>query len=513
MKKSASSDGATRITPSAPIPNRRSHRRRASSSPSSNRPATSSSRTKSLPVPWYFENRSSSMRRLPGLPRQQRNDVLDERLGPGLPRLEPAGPRVPPEEGELPARERPRAPHRARDRRVERELAGEVAGQLSVPDGLGRREPGTEPALDEPADLIEPPELEHLGDAGLDPGSEHRARHRDPRGSDPMRLVGLPASGEARERLPGELGDLQRPHGAPDVAGLDPRGARGVGRGEALVQTGGPDHHRLGLQTLAGARVCTGDPELVHDRPLVQGRATHQQHATSPPADPGDRFARQLLVARDAERLRRLGHVEEVMRDPGPLCRGRLGRADVHPAVHEHRVDRDDLGAEELGDRDPRLRLARGRRTDEREERGFSAGPVARRHQPTAAGSRCPGGLPLARSRSLLEPPGPPCSGGLPLARSRSLLEPPGPPATSPSRWCGWAPTIRTSRNVPGACSPPTWTTRLPRVRPRAPPLRPIPSISTSAREPTCSRIRSSAIASWSATSRSNRSWTSGLAS
>src|SRR6266508_4040767 len=177
MKKSASSEGATRITPSAPIPNRRSHRRRASSSPSSNRPATSSIRTKSLPVPWYFENRSSSIRGLHAR-RQVRHDLLDERLGPRFPRLEPADPGVPPEEGELPARERPRALHRARQRRVERELAGEVTGQLSVPDGLGGSEPGTEPTLDEPADLGEPPALEHPGDAGLDPSSEHRPRHR-----------------------------------------------------------------------------------------------------------------------------------------------------------------------------------------------------------------------------------------------------------------------------------------------------------------------------------------------
>src|SRR6266508_751638 len=216
MKKSASSEGATRITPSAPIPNRRSHRRRASSSPSSSRPATSSSRTKSLPVPWYFQNRSSSIRRPPDVLPQIRHDVLDERLGPGLPRLEPADPRVPPEEAELPARERPRALHRARDRRVERELTGEVTGQLSVPDGLGRREPGTEPALDEPSDLVEPPAFEHLGDAVFDAGPEHRGRHRDARGPDPLGLVHVPTLGEARERPAGELGDLQRPHGAPD---------------------------------------------------------------------------------------------------------------------------------------------------------------------------------------------------------------------------------------------------------------------------------------------------------
>src|SRR5918994_2669337 len=200
MKKPASEDVATRIPPSAPIPNRRSHRRRARSSPSSNRPATSSSRTKSLPVPWYFQNRSSSIRGLPGRPRQVRRDVLDERLRPGLPGLEPADPGVPPEEGELPARERPRALHRAHDRLVERDLAGEVAGQLSVPDGLGRREPGTEPALEEGTHLVEPAAFEHLGDPGLDPRSERRTGDRDARGADPLRFVHVPPSGEARER-------------------------------------------------------------------------------------------------------------------------------------------------------------------------------------------------------------------------------------------------------------------------------------------------------------------------
>src|SRR5215207_8035603 len=200
MKKSASEDGATRITPSAPIPKRRSHSRRASSSLNSNRPATSSSRTKSLPVPWYFQNRSSSIRDPPDLPRQIRHDVLDERLGPGLPRFEPADPRVPPEEGELPARERRGAPHRARNRRIERELAGEVTGQLSVPDGLGRGEPGAEPSFDETADLVEPPAFEHLGDAGLDPGSANLGRRPDARRPNPIGFVRFPAPGEAGER-------------------------------------------------------------------------------------------------------------------------------------------------------------------------------------------------------------------------------------------------------------------------------------------------------------------------
>ena len=66
-----------------------------------------------------------------------------------------------------------------------------------------------------------------------------------------------------------ELGDFERPHGAPDVPRLDPRGRGGVGRGEAFVEAYCPDHRGLGLQIPAGVRVGPGEAEVVHHRPLV----------------------------------------------------------------------------------------------------------------------------------------------------------------------------------------------------------------------------------------------------
>src|SRR5438270_13126884 len=56
MKKSASGAAATRISPSAPTPRWRSQIAATSSASRVTRPATSSIRTKSLPVPLYLPN-------------------------------------------------------------------------------------------------------------------------------------------------------------------------------------------------------------------------------------------------------------------------------------------------------------------------------------------------------------------------------------------------------------------------------------------------------------------------
>ena len=121
----------------------------------------------------------------------------------------------------------------------------------------------------------------------------------------------------------------------------------------------------------------------------------------------------------------------------------------------------------------------------------FGAG---RGHQPTAAGSRCSGGY---RSR----------------VRVRSLSPPGAPPRARRPDGAGGRPRsarrgtfrahVRRRRGRRGCV----------RVRPARRPCGRCPSISTSTDEPTCSRIRSSAIDSWSATRRSNRSWTTGLSS
>jgi hypothetical protein len=80
------------------------------------------------------------------------------------------------------------------------------------------------------------------------------------------------------------------------------------------------------------------------------------------------------------------------MADPVALFGHRLRGADVHAAIDEHRVDRDDLRvllrAEPLRERDPELGLSRRGRSDERAQRAQERTPgVAVRSAPHQIGT------------------------------------------------------------------------------------------------------------------------------
>src|SRR3990172_8505019 len=213
MKKSSPSawPRVTRITPSAPMPVCRSHTAATKASASGCSSARSSSITKSLPVPWYFQMWICSAT-------QVLRRVVHEGRRAGPPRLEPPDPGVPPEPGELPARERLRALDDQGDRFLQGQLPLQVPRHLSVPDGLARREP----------------------------------------------------SREARERLPRELDDLERPDRAPDVVGFDlDRRLRVCGR-EPLVEAARAHQLGLALQGLPHIGVRRREGEAVHHGPEVE---------------------------------------------------------------------------------------------------------------------------------------------------------------------------------------------------------------------------------------------------
>src|SRR3989304_6212103 len=165
MKKSSPSacPRVTRITPSAPIPLWRSHTAATNGSVRGRSSGRSSSITKSLPVPGYFQMRI-------GPATQVLRQVAHETPRPAVPRLEPADPWVPPEPGELTARER----LRALDGKGDRVLPAELPPQVPRP-----------PPLAAPARALPPP-------ASLDPLDEHPARHVDPRGPHRVRVVAVP---------------------------------------------------------------------------------------------------------------------------------------------------------------------------------------------------------------------------------------------------------------------------------------------------------------------------------
>src|SRR5439155_15643094 len=161
----APSGPVTRISPSAPTPNWRSHRAATSSGDRDRRSRGSSIITKSLPVPWYLANWSSAMD--PAPPRGRRHRLTPDRicLGPKVlldlvhdlhrslrSGREPSDPWVAAEPGELPSSQGPGAA----DGRSHGVLAGhpprQVPGHLSVPDGLARGEGRAQPAVHELTD-------------------------------------------------------------------------------------------------------------------------------------------------------------------------------------------------------------------------------------------------------------------------------------------------------------------------------------------------------------------------
>ncbi len=159
--------------------------------------------------------------------------------------------------------------------------------------------------------------------------------------------------------------DFQRPLDPPQVVAVDSRGRRRINALQLSVQDlqsfgHGPPAKlgtelRIGRRPLEDARV----PALE-----IQQRAADGDDRPAATMNLLDRVVRQFDEPCRAEALPRVGHVQQVVRDGRTLRRGRLGRADVHPAVDLHRVHADDLCPDRPGQRAAERPLARRRAAD-----------------------------------------------------------------------------------------------------------------------------------------------------
>ena len=140
--------------------------------------------------------------------------------------------------------------------------------------------------------------------------------------------------------------------------------------------------------------VLPGDLERVDDRAHVQPGATDEQRPLPARLDVGDRRARERLRPDDRPLLRRIGDVDQMMFHGISLGDRRFGGADVHPSIHLHRVERDDLGIAQPRVRDPARRRTSRWRSDRRGRgaasrrrhryRNARAGGAGRAHAPHA---------------------------------------------------------------------------------------------------------------------------------
>ncbi len=101
------------------------------------------------------------------------------------------------------------------------------------------------------------------------------------------------------------------------------------------------------LQVGPDLRVLARDVEVVDDGAEVEPRAPDQHRPPAPRRDVGEDGAGVGLEAGHGVVLPRIGHVEQVVDDLGPLGGGGLGRAHVHAPVDLHGVDRHQLHVRE----------------------------------------------------------------------------------------------------------------------------------------------------------------------
>ncbi len=140
-----------------------------------------------------------------------------------------------------------------------------------------------------------------------------------------------------------------------------------VGTGHAVVG------RRGALERGARLEVAWRNGEPVDNGPHVQTGAADEQCPPAPGLDVGQGRERRALRLAHRPFLRRIGDVDEVVANRGTISGRRLRGTDVHPPVHLHRVERDDLDIiEGRGHRERDRRLARRGRTDDREVAGHT---------------------------------------------------------------------------------------------------------------------------------------------
>ena len=192
----------------------------------------------------------------------------------------------------------------------------------------------------------------------------------------------------------GEPPDFERAPDALRIKGLQPRGRDRIAARELGVQRRPSLPARLRLQRGAHGRIGLGHGVQAVDQGLeIEHGAADQQGQAAARRDGGDQRLRVAGKLGGAVGLQRVADVDQVVRHGGAFCGRGFGRADVHAAIDQRRVDADDLDPVLLRNRHRGGRLARGR--------GAGQGDVAQRtlsaHRASPAAA--PASTPPARPR------------------------------------------------------------------------------------------------------------------
>lgn len=143
--------------------------------------------------------------------------------------------------------------------------------------------------------------------------------------------------------------DLERPHHLLNIARMDVPGRVRLQPGEHPVQRTGPMPLAC-LQTCPDGVVARGQlGEAVKQRAEIESRASHDDREVVPGRDFGDGLARQPGIVARGVTIRRLQHVEKMVRDFSPQSGWRLGCAHFEASIQLQGVAIDNFPAERRG--------------------------------------------------------------------------------------------------------------------------------------------------------------------
>ena len=150
------------------------------------------------------------------------------------------------------------------------------------------------------------------------------------------------------------------PDDPADVVRVQPRGRGRIDRREPGVEDRAAEFVGLPLQPAAHGGIDRRTLEQAEEKRFeVERRAADEERRLAPRLDGGDGGLRPVEPPSHVGRLPRVENVDQVVRHAAADGGGRLGRADVHAPIERHRVHRDDLGPESVGEVEGKGRLAR----------------------------------------------------------------------------------------------------------------------------------------------------------
>ena len=139
------------------------------------------------------------------------------------------------------------------------------------------------------------------------------------------------------------LRHLKCAHHATFVARLHPTSSHRVQKAQFPVERGATFDRRTRLKCCAHRRPPTRYLHRVGQCAQVEACARNQDWPGLTSSDVYEHIAGRACKVGDREVVARFGEIDAVMRHHGPVDNGRFGRADVHPPIHLHGIDGDDL--------------------------------------------------------------------------------------------------------------------------------------------------------------------------